>query len=306
MAKAATTTKTTSTRKPATKQATGADVQAVLSDIQKRMGAAPAPAPAASNTAEGASATPPAAPHIDIARYVAALAQAAGFSKASIDLEMAVCLSIFAESGEANLAAKKEVLAAYSGAGWKCDTHTGDDYKTVSRRLNAAAALFDKMGGKKAIDEVTAGVPVEAHIGAIVNHLAATFELNSLNAVWAAAGRPVKNIRDWNWAERKHGVAPEAPKPAGEGAMAAGSPQLPPAPAPAAGAEAATSKQASNATVLEVGKLHLVIPFDTPYEDVVGMLTELMAFASKMEGAPQQPQEPATTPARKGRGATTH
>lgn len=306
MAKAATTTKTTSTRKPATKQATGADVQAVLSDIQKRMGAAtPAPAPAASN-GEGASATPPAAPHIDIARYVAALSQAAGFSKASIDLEMAVCLSIFAESGEANLAAKKEVLAAYSGAGWKCDTHTGDDYKTVSRRLNAAAALFDKMGGKKAIDEVTAGVPVEAHIGAIVNHLAETFELNSLNAVWAAAGRPVKNIRDWNWAERKHGEA-ATPKPAGEGATAAGAPQLPAAPAPAAGAEPATSKQASNATVLEVGKLHLVIPFDTPYEDVVGLLTELMAFASKMQGAPQQ-EQPAQpeTPTRKGRGAVTH
>jgi hypothetical protein len=305
--------KTANSTKPATttaKPEMTASAQAVLQDIEKRMAAGqPKPQP----TAEGASANPPAAPHINIQRYIDALSQAAGFSKASIDLEMAVCLSIFAEDGAADINAKKDVMAAYTGAGWKCETTTGSDYKTVNRRLNAAAALFDKMGGKAAIDEVTAGVPETAHISAIVNHLASEFELTSLNAVWAAAGRPVKNPRDWTYDERTRGEnTPATPRTAGEGASAAGPAQLPPAPAPAAGTDTttvqATRTDASNATVLEVGKLHLVIPHDTPYEDVVGLLTELMAFATKMQGAPeQQPEQQKTAPTTTRRkSATTH
>ena len=228
MAKTATSTKSTASRKSAAKPTMTASAQAVLQDIEKRRAAkqnteVPQGAPAPSH-AEGASATPPSAPHIDLKRYVDALTQAVGFSKASIDLEMAVCLSIFAESGEANIHAKKEVMKAYVGAGWKTASPAEDDYKTVNRRLNAAAALFDKMGGKKALDEVTAGVPEEAHIGAIVNHLATNYELTSLNAVWAAAGRPVKSVHDWNFNERTRGAAATAPQTPQD---RAGAPQLP-------------------------------------------------------------------------------
>lgn len=298
MAKTITATKTA--RKTA--GAPSAAAKSVMKEADKHAAAKGSAAQQGSTpaTQEGASATPPQAPHIDLKRYIDALAQAQGFSKASVDLEVAVCLSIFAEAGDANITSKREVMKAYVGAGWKCAAHTEADYKTVSRRLNASAALFERMGGKKAIDEVTAGVPEDAHIGALVNHLATKYELTSLNAVWAAAGRPVKNVRDWTYDERTRGEntppsRPRTPASQGEGASAE----------PPAGVLDTT-----NATVLTHGMLQLVIPNDCPEQDLMDMLAELMSFVHERNTGAGAQAAPVTKteakPASKRASRTTH
>lgn len=314
-------TASTKTTRGASKKGSAPVNPTVMQDVQKALAAGAAPAPANGETqkptqGEGASATPP-EHHIDLKKYVDALSQAAGFSKASIDLEMAVCLAIFAEYGEADLSSKKEVMKAYAGAGWKCETHAAPDYKTVNRRLNAAAALFDKMGGAEAINGIIAGLPDTAVLGALVQHLASNFELTSLNAVWAAAGKPVANPRDWNYTERQRGAStPQQRATQGEGATA-GQPLPPEASAgdkrtaeqlAATGQDTATKTlDASNATVLTAGSLTLAIPHGTPYEDVITLITELMAFAGSMK--PQEPQataQPAAKTSARSRKETTH
>lgn len=309
---ATTRTRKTATATAAQKAAKAPASNTVLQDVQKLLQAKTLPAspeqPKAQ--AEGASVTPP---EQDIQRYIDALSQANGFAKASIDLEMAVCLMVFAEQGGAGINEKKAVYKVYAGAGWKCETHAGPDYKTVSRRLNAAAALFDKMGGSKVIGELLAAIPPEAQIGALVQHLATNFELTSLNAVWAAAGRPVKNERDWTYTERVRGE-----NAGGPGQDRAGQPLINPptttstkAPSPeelrAAEQVAGQQIDASNATILKAGQLTLAIPHGTPYDDVVDMITELMAFAQNMK--PQEHQEPAPAAKTTSRGRqkeTTH
>ena len=68
-------------------------------------------------------------------------------------------------------------------------------------------------------------------------------------------------------------------------------------------------QETANATVLTAGMLTLVIPNNCPYDDVVSMVAELMAFAENMQGAAgqQQPVEATPAPAPTKRASrTTH
>jgi hypothetical protein len=290
----------------------------------------------------------------------AALERVAGFSKQSISLEMGICMAVYVASNGATLPAKQEMRIIYQGAGYNCATHTDPDYKTVMRRLNAAAALFDKIG----IDEMRNVVEGKADadmIQAVAEYLEKEYDLTSLNAVWAAADRPVVAKHDFDYDEgetaprtgrgaRSTGRTPGQPgtggtdeqgrpltaagtvdqriKPSDEqpslatqvargeiskedaDKQAGKQPEEGKAPQGQAptGADARLAEtvgqaverkqgeapqqnygrrrtDSPNATVIEVGVLHLAIPHDAPYDDIIGMITELMVLAQSMEEA---------------------
>jgi hypothetical protein len=74
--------------------------------------------------------------------------------KAAIQLELAVGLAVFHMFKGTNKDARKMLVQAYSLAGWQCQKFSDPDYKTVNRRINATASLYEK-------------VPVEKWIGSL-------------------------------------------------------------------------------------------------------------------------------------------
>jgi len=78
-----------------------------------------------------------------------ALAHAALNRKMILQLELAVGLCVFALHGSTDREARAMLNAAYAAAGYHC-THINEmDYKTVNRRINATASLFENLPIKK-------------------------------------------------------------------------------------------------------------------------------------------------------------
>lgn len=76
----------------------------------------------------------------------ASINQAALSRRAALNLELAVGLIHFTQEADGTSATGKANLkAVYNGAGYDCMDKTSRDYKTVNRRLNACAKLFDKL-----------------------------------------------------------------------------------------------------------------------------------------------------------------
>lgn len=78
---------------------------------------------------------------------VRALNMAALNRKTSFQIELAVGLAVFLSHGSTDKEARIMLSAAYSAAGYECTHVTGIDYKTVNRRMNATAKLFERLGG---------------------------------------------------------------------------------------------------------------------------------------------------------------
>ena len=72
-----------------------------------------------------------------------ALNSAALNRKAAFQIELAVGLSMFMVEGESSKAAKSNLCAAYASAGYQCLKIEDADYKTINRRINATADLFN-------------------------------------------------------------------------------------------------------------------------------------------------------------------
>lgn len=74
------------------------------------------------------------------------LGQSFLIGRRALGVELAVCLSIFAGAGNTERSAKQLVQEVYKRAGYDADNKHSRHYKTVNRRLNAAAALYNKLG----------------------------------------------------------------------------------------------------------------------------------------------------------------
>lgn len=74
-----------------------------------------------------------------------ALTAAAINHKAAIQLELAVGLAVFHLYNGTNKDARKMLVQAYALAGWQCQKFADPDYKTVNRRINATASLYEKV-----------------------------------------------------------------------------------------------------------------------------------------------------------------
>jgi hypothetical protein len=84
---------------------------------------------------------------IDYTVLTLAIANAALSRRAALHMELAVSLIHFTqETGGTDATGKANMKAIYHGAGYLCMAKSDRDYKTVNRRLNAMAKVFDKIG----------------------------------------------------------------------------------------------------------------------------------------------------------------
>lgn len=84
---------------------------------------------------------------VDYTVMTNAIAGAALSRRAALQMEVAVSLVHFTqENGGTDTTGKSNLKAVYHGAGYLCLAKADRDYKTVNRRLNAMAKLFDKIG----------------------------------------------------------------------------------------------------------------------------------------------------------------
>lgn len=82
---------------------------------------------------------------LSIESCAAALNHAAMNRRAAIQLELAVGLAVFQYQGSSSKDARAMLNDAYAAAGYRCVHISEMDYKTVNRRINATAALFEKL-----------------------------------------------------------------------------------------------------------------------------------------------------------------
>lgn len=74
-----------------------------------------------------------------------ALTHAAMNRKAAIQIELAVGLAVFQMHKSTSKDARAMLVDAYAAAGYRCVHISEMDYKTVNRRINATAALYEKI-----------------------------------------------------------------------------------------------------------------------------------------------------------------
>lgn len=65
--------------------------------------------------------------------------------RTAFQTELAVGLAVFLAHGSTDKPARAMLCGAYNAAGYDCVASTGMDYKTVNRRINATACLFEKL-----------------------------------------------------------------------------------------------------------------------------------------------------------------
>lgn len=82
---------------------------------------------------------------LSIETCVQALNNAALNRKAAMQLELSVSLGVFLVHGGASKEAKQALTETYAAAGYRCIRANEMDYKTVNRRVNAAALLYENL-----------------------------------------------------------------------------------------------------------------------------------------------------------------
>ncbi len=86
---------------------------------------------------------------LSIETCVAAINRAAINRKSAFQIELAVGLAVYLNSGGTDKLAKAMLCNVYASAGYKCMSVNDMDYKTVNRRVNVSADLFNTLGQAK-------------------------------------------------------------------------------------------------------------------------------------------------------------
>lgn len=209
--------------------------------------------------------------------WVTALVNAEGFHRDALQLELAVGLSLFADKADADkatLASKKALREVYASAGYACSSPTGEDYKTVVRRVNVAADLYVHLGGRETINDWIADVAPKEQVSTVMEHVKA-LKFDSIYSVLAYVGKPVVVKRP------RAPKAPAAPSmseadkrvaAAGDAAIAIRRAEE------AAGARRAEDKLPPG-RIFASGAVTVAIPFEASFDDVVAIANKLMDFA---------------------------
>lgn len=113
-------------------------------------------------------------------------------SRQAIQTEVAVCFVVFYEhDGVINQETMKALRSVYAQAGRvDCATPESRSYKTVSRRMNRCADLYETVKHSK-MKRVLKDVPDKGMIAAIKEFLA-PFEIESMDDVATHSGKPRK------------------------------------------------------------------------------------------------------------------
>lgn len=128
-------------------------------------------------------------PRVAHSLLVSSIMQAGASFKSAINMEVAVCLTVFANARAANLTAKKELYGIYKEAGYDCEVGgTGKDYKTVNRRIGYAAQFFGSLKEGTVEEWMGDETRDNAALQSVVNRLAVAYNFRSMNDVQAASG----------------------------------------------------------------------------------------------------------------------
>lgn len=253
--------------------------------------------------------------------YIGALKRALTYGKQSLQLEMAVSLSVFANFGGVNLNAKSRIEKLYEQAGYDVDfKKEGGDYKTVRRRIDAAGKLFAHLSADydvkpDAIKAITAHTNEMDSIDALVNHLAEmkftslSGMLQKIGATPAKAGtrggnrktaankdgseKPEGNVggRGHNSDEyrQSHGMLPDQATSNDQGAgKGEGATQGDKALAASLGESVDESRRDRRATDSDAAKiittknLHLAVPPDIDPFELMDMAAQIQMYAKEI------------------------
>lgn len=202
--------------------------------------------------------------------WVHALQDAGGFHRDALQLELAVGLSLFsakADATKATLEAKKALREVYAKAGYACATPQGADYKTVMRRINVSADLYQFLGGRETVVDWVEDAQPRVQIARLVEKLK-SYEFDGINSVLAYMGKPVAVKRP---REAAHPSAP-APTPT----ISEKDKEV---------MEAVQQRMKEEATlpadrIFTHGHIRCVVPMDATYDDVMAMVSDLTVFAA--------------------------
>lgn len=122
-----------------------------------------------------------------------------------LQLELAVGLAVFMDSGVTNKASKNLLNEVYHRAGYDCMDSSGKEYKNVNRRIQASAGLFGKIGLE--VINHWADQTKESKLLQAIAHGLVEFKFESLDDVHDYVGR--KSNRTVKAAGGAAGVAAE-------------------------------------------------------------------------------------------------
>lgn len=123
----------------------------------------------------------------------------------ALKMELAVCLSIFAGAGKVDAQVKEVVMGVYQKAGYKWETSGDAHYKTANRRMNASAALYEKLGQEE-LQKWIGEAQEEKLIHAVVAGLE-QYEFSSMDEVLYFVGKDSNVGRKEKEQEQKGGEA---------------------------------------------------------------------------------------------------
>lgn len=170
--------------------------------------------------------------------FIAALEDAWVTRKESFHMEIAVGLALFAARGRADKPQKKELRELFASAGYACGSITGEDYKTVQRRIGVVADLFNFIGGVETIrDKVGDAKDRKKYLAALTDYLDNELKVYSINGILEYVKKPVVYAK-----KEQTGQVP-APHGAGTPGSTPQGVQQPPAP-PAEAPKAPEGKKA--------------------------------------------------------------
>lgn len=212
--------------------------------------------------------------------WINALSGAEGFHRDALQLELAVGLSVFsvkADAAKATLPAKKALRDIYAKAGYACATPQGEDYKTVNRRINVAADLYQHIGGRETIVDWVGDASPKQQVAEIMAHVK-QYDFNSVNDVLAHMGKAVAVKRP------REPQAPTTPSDAAIAAAAALSIR-----------NLTAGLKLPEGRVFQHGSMTVAVPLEATYDEVMAIVTDLTVFAAttlrakEMEPAPAAP-----------------
>lgn len=126
--------------------------------------------------------------NLSIETAVKAVADSLVMGRKALNTELAVCLAIFAAEGNTEQAAKSMVTEVYVKAGYDAANSNSRHYKTVNRRVNAAAGLFTMVSAPTVLEWVGKSQE-EKMIAAILKGLD-EYKFDSMDDVLEFCGRP--------------------------------------------------------------------------------------------------------------------
>lgn len=253
--------------------------------------------------------------------YVTTLKEAGGFHRKAFFIEMAVCLTFYAQHAketespdgakvEGNV--KKALRPIYEKAGYDAKDARGEDYKTVQRRIGAAADLYAHLGGAETIRDWTEDAKLVDAIHIVAEKLEKG-KFDSIDAIRKVVGKLVAKPKPAakTPAQATTTVVPQA----GPAPDSGGTGQDKPAPqaGPSNGGEPMTDAEKELAgdvgkavearetvtsgrraweglpadRILRTEHLLLPIPPEATQAELMNLASQIMTFAASMATAPQ-------------------